>query len=290
MATYTRFTTVGSRIVGCSLVVLVSSLASSNAFGTADLTTKTSNIKENDIQKLRTTFKLSVTNQTAIDEIKDFHVCIGTDADATLEDVKDDVEFENQPTGWTTSVTKVGDAFYLNWYKPTGGVALSNTNRGDFKVKVRKSRFKKGKPTYIFTKDGNEAIGNAANQINPAAINKDRGPILLSAAGGCTLPSGDCTTATEEACSIEGGVFDLASPCVSGACCTLFSCSEDSGEFDCIDEGSNAAYFGDNTTCDDFECEPAVSTASEWGVIVMTLLMLTVATVVIGRRRRPAAA
>ena len=36
--------------------------------------------------------------------------------------------------------------------------------------------------------------------------------------------------------------------------------------------------------------DPAIPTVSEWGLIVITLLMLTAGTVVLGRRRRAAAA
>ncbi|MCK4343101.1 MAG: IPTL-CTERM sorting domain-containing protein [Phycisphaerae bacterium] len=38
------------------------------------------------------------------------------------------------------------------------------------------------------------------------------------------------------------------------------------------------------------ECEESIPTVSEWGLIVMTLLLLTAGTVVFGRQRRPAAA
>ena len=43
----------------------------------------------------------------------------------------------------------------------------------------------------------------------------------------------------------------------------------------------------DSETCP-ADCADAIPTVSEWGLIVMTLLLLTAGTIVFGRRRRPA--
>ncbi|MCP4593025.1 MAG: IPTL-CTERM sorting domain-containing protein [bacterium] len=53
-------------------------------------------------------------------------------------------------------------------------------------------------------------------------------------------------------------------------------------------EAAGGEFVGDAAPCDLEEyCEPSIPTVSEWGLILMTLLLLTAGTVVIGRRRRP---
>ncbi|MCP4590971.1 MAG: IPTL-CTERM sorting domain-containing protein [bacterium] len=84
-----------------------------------------------------------------------------------------------------------------------------------------------------------------------------------------------------------------------GACC-----NENTGvclwvtEEYCEELGAVWSYGGDGTVClgdanengFDDACEPEIPTVSEWGLIVMTLLLLTAGTIVVGRRRRSAAA
>lgn len=138
--------------------------------------------------------------------------------------------------------------------------------------------------------------------------------------GGCAagggVYEGDGTTCAQTACSAP-----------TGACCAPDgTCGDDVRESDCLDAA--LSYEGDGTTCGVVEClvEPLsgacctdggscqdgispedcqgslqvgetcaegcpapIPTASEWGLIVMTVLVLTAGTVLVGRRR-PAAA
>ena len=65
-----------------------------------------------------------------------------------------------------------------------------------------------------------------------------------------------------------------------GACCRPDSCIETT-ELGCETFG---AYRGDGTTCEEEEC-PGIPTVSEWGLIVMTLLVLTAGTLVYMQRQ-----
>ena len=54
--------------------------------------------------------------------------------------------------------------------------------------------------------------------------------------------------------------------------------------------GSIADIAGQYTHTCSTEANPRIPTVSEWGLIVMTLLCLTIGTIMFGRQRRPAAA
>ena len=82
----------------------------------------------------------------------------------------------------------------------------------------------------------------------------------------------------------------------TGACCLIIDpwCAQITEE-QCAD--LDGRYQGDETTCADDdgdgvpdECEDlSIPAVSEWGLVVMALLMLTAGTVVFARRRRPTA-
>ncbi len=75
----------------------------------------------------------------------------------------------------------------------------------------------------------------------------------------------------------------------TGACCVAGSCTDDVAESDC----RSGKKWRKDTPCSDPEvaaiCEAQIPTLPEWGLMVLTLLVLTAATVVFGRRRRSAA-
>jgi len=86
----------------------------------------------------------------------------------------------------------------------------------------------------------------------------------------------------------------IATECVSpwgmfGACCLSSSdarCMDGTQEEKC--RGIHGYYQGDGTICSEVMC-PVVPAVSEWGVVVMVLLVLTAATIVIRKRRAMAA-
>ena len=104
--------------------------------------------------------------------------------------------------------------------------------------------------------------------------------------GACVMPDGSCIETTEICCT--GGSW-ASGPCaIIGACCAEDGSCSMMTEADC--ESSEGTYQGDGTVCDVGTCKAHIPTVSEWGLIVMTLLLLTAATVVFGRQRRPVAA
>lgn len=115
--------------------------------------------------------------------------------------------------------------------------------------------------------------------------------------GSCCLPDEECIVTTEECCLLSGGVYGGLADCVSadctptGNCCIGWECTPNvMTEADCINAGGE--YQGDGTLCVPEACIPKelnIPTTSEWGLIVLTLLILTAGTVVIARRRRPLA-
>lgn len=117
--------------------------------------------------------------------------------------------------------------------------------------------------------------------------------------GACCLVSGDCLdNMTAGACAAAGGDYqgdgtlceDVFCPePVPGACCFgPGDCQDDMTAGECAAAGGS--FQGDETTCENIVCPEAVPTVSEWGLIIMTLLLLTAGTIVFGRRRRPAVA
>jgi hypothetical protein len=115
--------------------------------------------------------------------------------------------------------------------------------------------------------------------------------------GACCLLSNGCVLdLTEFDChAIAGGHFmgngttscphNLDGSCKLGACCRANNvCTLDTTADECIKLGGR--YLGDGTTScahdADGDCIPTVS---EWGLVVMAILVLSAATVVIMRRR-----
>ncbi len=122
-----------------------------------------------------------------------------------------------------------------------------------------------------------------------------------SVVGACCSADLTCVETTEECCGLlaDGG-FWIAGTCASadciptGNCCVEGECMEDVTEAVCNSAGGE--YQGNGTECVPSACaggghdHDPIPTVSEWGLVVMTLLVLTAGTVVIGRRRRAAAA
>lgn len=93
---------------------------------------------------------------------------------------------------------------------------------------------------------------------------------------------------------VAGGAFAAAAcPAVpAGRCCAINAgntCTNAVTQAACLgDEGTygrgGGVYGGDDTTCAGNPCA-AIPTVSQWGLIVMTLLLLTAATIIFARRR-----
>ncbi|MFH1419466.1 MAG: IPTL-CTERM sorting domain-containing protein [Planctomycetota bacterium] len=107
-------------------------------------------------------------------------------------------------------------------------------------------------------------------------------------AGACCLPDGSCIITTETCCEalgVDGTYQGDGTDCLpTGACLLPDLTCPITTEACCLNAGG--VYQGDGTT----ECPPPIPTVSEWGLIIMTLLLLTAGTVVFGRRYRAAAA
>lgn len=73
----------------------------------------------------------------------------------------------------------------------------------------------------------------------------------LPLGGACCLPGPTCTVEDSQVCVSMGGIFQ-----------------------------------GGGTTCAEVVCAKPIPTVSEWGLMVMALLLLTTGTVILGRRRR----
>ena len=84
----------------------------------------------------------------------------------------------------------------------------------------------------------------------------------------------------------EDGIIDSCAGSI-GACSGVPNCCFEVTQDDCINFQADfgGEYHGDGTSCELF-IEP-IPTISEWGLIVLALLVLTVGTVVLGRPRRP---
>ncbi len=108
----------------------------------------------------------------------------------------------------------------------------------------------------------------------------------------CDLTNFACANVVETACEAIGGVFtegelcnDLAEPCsAAGACC-------DTASGRCVDGFASECVgfleaFTPGASCEDVVCEtPAnVPAVSQWGMLVLVLLLLTGLTVRFGRR------
>ncbi len=81
--------------------------------------------------------------------------------------------------------------------------------------------------------------------------------------------------------------FRVADVTPTGACCTSQGC-ELLTEAQCA-ELDTAKYNGDGTVCEDV-CPAGIPAVSEWGLVAMTLLVLTAGTLVLTKRRAASAA
>ncbi len=109
----------------------------------------------------------------------------------------------------------------------------------------------------------------------------------------CDLSTFDCVNVQETACNDLGGSFtegtlcnNLEQPCSeAGACCdTATGQCEDTFAVNC--DGYLQAFFP-GELCADITCEvpPNVPTLTQWGMIALTVLLLTGLTIKFGRRR-----
>lgn len=103
---------------------------------------------------------------------------------------------------------------------------------------------------------------------------------------------GDSTVVASPGCSSQ-----VCFGAEVGACCCKGLCPESDGVC-CMDDVTEAAcdqlgrdalcaYSGDGTRCDDNDgsiCSPRIPTVSEWGLVILTLLLLTAAKLRFGAR------
>lgn len=128
-----------------------------------------------------------------------------------------------------------------------------------------------------------------------------RTAVLTEETGACCNLLGGCSQQTSCECQVSGGTFlgngsaclgdldmnGIDDACVAGACCTypgnVCVASTAGG---CAALGG--IYQGDGSLCAMANCA-AIPTVSEWGVLVMSLLLVSVGTIVFARRRAVAA-
>lgn len=133
--------------------------------------------------------------------------------------------------------------------------------------------------------------------IDDAGLCTDSEEITLAfqcaAPGACCLPDGECEEGEFEAlCEEEGGAFlGEGSSCTPNACQQLGACCfadgfcEDVFQSECDKEGGVSA--GPGTDCASSECHGGfqpIPTTSQWGLIVLALLLGIVAKASFGRR------
>ena len=80
----------------------------------------------------------------------------------------------------------------------------------------------------------------------------------------------------------QDGKFYIHDVGTVGACCIDGDCQEGCVPSACLALGG--IYQGDDTTCQEVECLVPIPTVSEWGLVVLTLLLLTGAKVHFGRK------
>jgi len=111
--------------------------------------------------------------------------------------------------------------------------------------------------------------------------------------GACCLDpvDGICTPNVTQAACPSPGVWTANASCTAvcapdlGACCdtNTGTCTDGQLRVDCIGEG---LVWTNGGSCSTVECESAsIPTVSEWGLVIMTLLLLAGAKVYFGRRR-----
>jgi hypothetical protein len=116
--------------------------------------------------------------------------------------------------------------------------------------------------------------------------------LCANANGACCLPDGTCQDAvTESACAGQGGSFPgTCTTCaahVVGACCLPDeSCQDGITPAECAAE--NGTHQGGCTACtgEPGECPAPIPAVSEWGIFVLTLLVLVGGTIILGQRSR----
>ncbi|MCK4342807.1 MAG: choice-of-anchor L domain-containing protein [Phycisphaerae bacterium] len=109
--------------------------------------------------------------------------------------------------------------------------------------------------------------------------------------GACELSPGVCIITTEYCCT--GTYLGDGSECLAyGACCLEDGYCQEMTEADC--EATGGEFLGDGTMClgdsnengIDDACEAHVPTVTEWGLIVLTVLLLAAGTIIFSRRQR----
>ena len=232
-------------------------------------------------------------------EVCDFHVCVGESED-TVEDISGLIEIDNdlRPPGWQSSISKVGNRVYLNWWAPGSVDCIRPPDQGDpenpgtaprnrrFAVHAERDDFRRGSVEFIATNDRNADPTNGTLGDPRGRI--PRGPLLTVSGVGCDLPDRGCTFTTVDFCELLGGTV-AQDGCDTGACC-VGVCVEAS-EYDC--DGPGLVFGGTDTTCDDYECPEftVIPTVSTWGALVLALLLVTGAKLRFGstsRKRVPA--
>ena len=119
--------------------------------------------------------------------------------------------------------------------------------------------------------------------------------------GACCFGNGFCTPQTQEDCeSVEGQLYlgdgtecvgDMTCPAVCWACqCTDGLTDSGQSAIGCVAEESACDQFCQaHGGLQSFQCDlgpcPSIPTVSDWGLLVMTLLVLTAGTLVLSRAR-----
>ena len=96
---------------------------------------------------------------------------------------------------------------------------------------------------------------------------------------GCGSIGGPCDV---QGCGQSGDTNGDGIPDKCGACCTAAGCTQ-TIETLCVGP-SKSKYHGDGTTCEE-ACPTGIPTVSEWGLVVLALLLLVAGKVYFGRKR-----
>ncbi len=133
-------------------------------------------------------------------------------------------------------------------------------------------------------------LGNACEDLEPDCCLKNGGGpqgtgTACSPPEPCCLPDHTCEAMDPLCCTKQGGRMVTACPC--GACClkdTGGQCVDDAVEEEC--PHADLKFFP-GRGCDEIICEEIlIPTVSEWGLIVMMLVLMTGARVYFGNRRQ----
>jgi len=128
--------------------------------------------------------------------------------------------------------------------------------------------------------------------LNKSCGTPEAGPCVQVTGACCSDPvNGTCVAGVPQSACPAPGVWTPNGSCTAvcaphlGACCDTDSgaCNDGTLLADCSDAGE---VWTDGALCADVECESAsIPTVSEWGLVIMTLLLLAGAKVYFGRRR-----